>query len=138
MLELPEDLRDKALFGLIKIYYAIGGFSRNQGESERAYNFIVNKFYNSIECYSNNSKYYLAINLSNNYKDLKITKNFTWGNIEVRACVWGRWGVQNHHRLAQRNSRYYRLIKFFATCYEKTRTKANAKSLNGHKHGRKS
>ena len=50
----------------------------------------------------------------------------------------GAMGCVIHHRLAQRNSRYHRLTKSPATRDEKTHTKADAKSLNGRKHGRKS
>lgn len=69
--------------------------------------------------------------------NLKITKNFTWGNIEVRACVWGLWGVQiiigQHHATAVSTGS----PNPPATRDEKTHAKADAKSLNGRKHGRK-
>lgn len=70
--------------------------------------------------------------------NLKITKKFTWGNIEVRACVWGHRGaelsVRQHHATAVSTGSPIPS----ATRDEKTHAKTDAKSLNGHKHGHKS
>ena len=40
--KLNQPLKDDVLTSLLKIYYAIGGFSENQGESEKAHNFLLN------------------------------------------------------------------------------------------------
>ncbi len=39
---LNENEKENSLTDLMKIYYAIGGFSNNQGESEKAYDYILN------------------------------------------------------------------------------------------------
>lgn len=47
---LRGDEKEISLTDLMKIYYAIGGFSDNQGESEKAYNYI-------IDCFSKKKSY---------------------------------------------------------------------------------
>ena len=72
LVDLDWKLKDKALSSLLKIYYAIGGFSENQGESEKAYKFLVNAVYYGIDEIDNNTKYHITIDLINQYSQLNL------------------------------------------------------------------
>ncbi len=52
------DEKTLTLTDLMKIYYAVGGFSENQGESEKAYEYLLNCFKSRLETLATKEGYH--------------------------------------------------------------------------------